>query len=433
MVQTDYKFDISISKTGYKNKNDIDWRKVTYGTLSNANFPMFEHFIKCGHTFAYCYTNTTFDQSQKTKANWTGTSVIFVDVDDCNINLDSFISNLSFPPSLYYTTQNHTDECCRFRLLYCFNEKITDESLFVKIYDSIVYQMEIDNNWKNKDNCGRSVNQQFAGNANLNIIYNNNYFIYDITEFDNVLPSKDDKKVIKNQVTREEHYSLNDLFNKNYLNDYYQLEEKEFLDKYKDEYPVLFQTELEYDECKPYILLPDDYIEIGYKYHIDKITHKTSIRRLTDGEHRRKHIFLNCMLRRLIKNDIHPEHLLYNAFWDYKYTIDNTKDPLSRKDVMEIVIRALKSDLTKYLTLFKKDKRKFKVNKTYCDKYGLTTSQARQLSNKLLKMEQVMNLYDFNLTDKENIKIFEENGIKCSLKTLQRYRLELGINKYNKE
>lgn len=430
MVNSDYTFDISLSRTAYRDKNDIDWKNVTYGRLNNANFPMFEHFIKCGHTFAYCFNSTNFTQREKTKANWSSTSLIFVDIDDCGVEINSFIENLTFPPTLYYTTQNHTNECPRFRMVYCFSENITDQDTFGRLYDSIVYQMEIDNNWKNKDNCGRSVNQQFAGNTSLDIIYNNNYFIYDINEFDNILP--DTKSAIVNHKKREDNnIDTVALFqNKEYIEDYFKLNDKSLLFKYNEIYPVFFKTELNENEDMPYTLIPSDYIEIKYKYNNTGNT--TNIKRLEDGQHRRRQIFIHCMLRRLIKRDITPEHLLQNALWELTYIIDNSKDPISKQDLMDIVVGALKSDLSNYEGLPVKDKRRFKVNKSYCDKYGLTAQQVRQMSSKLLKMEDVMSMYDPSLTDKQNIEVMKENGVKVSLRTLKTYRKELGINKYNK-
>jgi DNA-directed RNA polymerase specialized sigma54-like protein len=100
--------------------------------------------------------------------------------------------------------------------------------------------------------------------------------------------------------------------------------------------------------------------------------------------------------------------------------------------VIDIVKRAINAPIDQYKTLPKKDKRKFMVNPRYCEKYGKRKNQVKQIIKKLQKMNEVMSMYDMELTDEENIKILNNHNIKISLRTLKNYKKELNIFKYKK-
>ena len=78
------------------------------------------------------------------------------------------------------------------------------------------------------------------------------------------------------------------------------------------------------------------------------------------------------------------------------------------------------------------DRRQFIVNDAYCQKYNVSRKEARNLAKKLVTYERIGMMYDATQTDKANIEIFQHNGLDISLKTLQRFRNDMGINKYNK-
>ena len=97
----------------------------------------------------------------------------------------------------------------------------------------------------------------------------------------------------------------------------------------------------------------------------------------------------------------------------------------------DISVNIYKSDIDNYYGLIKRDKRKFIVNDKYCIKHNLNRKQVRNISRKLITYNQIGELYDFNLTDKQNVEQFKEYGLNISTKTLQRFRNEMGITKYN--
>ena len=91
----------------------------------------------------------------------------------------------------------------------------------------------------------------------------------------------------------------------------------------------------------------------------------------------------------------------------------------------------MKEDITRYEGLRGTD-RKFMVNPRYCEKYGLNKKQVRNMACKMIRNEGIGELYDCNLTDKENLEVMKSHGLEISPITLKRWRKENGITKYKK-
>ena len=105
-VQENFSFNLSVSTSSYKNKEEINWSKVSYSN-SKINLNIFVELIKMGYNFCYNFNKKSFSQSEKKIDNWTNTNIIFIDIDDSDIEMNDFINNLSNKPSLYYTTYSN--------------------------------------------------------------------------------------------------------------------------------------------------------------------------------------------------------------------------------------------------------------------------------------------------------------------------------------
>ena len=51
----------------------------------------------------------------------------------------------------------------------------------------------------------------------------------------------------------------------------------------------------------------------------------------------------------------------------------------------------------------------------------------------MLKSQEIGSMYDLNLSDAENVKVMKEYGLSVSINTLRRWRRENGIEKTNKK
>ena len=216
----------------------------------------------------------------------------------------------------------------------------------------------------------------------------------------------------------------------------------DLLEKYKDVYYIFESTPLDYsNDDVPYILLPNNYIEIKRYWLIDNvynedgdiISKSSKVRKIKNGNQRKKKLFINGILRKLMIENLSFEHLLNNLVYELYYYIDNREDKIDKKTLFQIAINVVKEESSKYTNLITKDKRDFIVNPNYCIKYNVSKKQARNIAKKELNYQKIGELYDCSLTDKENLTIFKEYGLEISLITLKRFRKDNNITKNKKQ
>ena len=245
------------------------------------------------------------------------------------------------------------------------------------------------------------------------------------------------KKEERNIIQLEMHFS--DI---EFINDFWNMKYIELLEKYKDVYYIFESTPLDFsNDDVPYVLLPQNYIEIKrywlnekvYNEDGDIIGNTSKIRKIKDGNQRKKKLFLNGILRRLMIQDLSFEHLLTNLVYELYYFIENSKDKIEKKDLFNIAKNVIESDLTKYNNLTKEDKREFIVNPYYCTKYNVSKKVARNIAKKELNYQRIGELYDCTLTDKQNLEVFKEYGVEISLRTLKNFRKDNNIIKNKKQ
>jgi hypothetical protein len=109
----------------------------------------------------------------------------------------------------------------------------------------------------------------------------------------------------------------------------------------------------------------------------------------------------------------------------------DAQNVIGKKEIYDIASCVMKKDITKYEWV-KGVNRKFIVNPRYCEKYGMNKRQVRNMACKMLRNDNIGELYDCSKTDKENLEVMKSNGLDISLITLKRWRKESGITKYKK-
>ena len=357
--------------------------------------------------------------------------------DDVECNLDELVSGLRYTPTIAYTTYNHhqNGKGNRYRLLYLFRIAISDTEVYKCIYQYLISNL----GFKLNDNCGGNATQAIYGsNEQCQIIQTKN--TYSIEDFDIDIPignghSNYIRKEERNIIELESPIQDND-----YINDFWNMSYGDLLLKYSDTYPIFEHTPLEdVDDDTPFIMLPSDYIEIKrywctetvYDENGNKRYNVSRARKIRDGERRRKKLFINGILRRKMVKNISFAHLLNCMVYELYHYIENSKDRITKKELYEITLNVFHSNIDKYDGFHGNNKRKFIVNDKYCIKHNLNRKQVRNISRKLITYNQIGELYDFNLTDKQNVEQFKEYGLDISIKTLQRFRKEMGITKYN--
>ena len=431
----------TISKECFTQKPSNDEiRKINY-ERRDLSLDEVVDCIKCGYVFSanFCddYT-TTITQTNRRYNNFISTSMVMYDLDGCiDCSLNELVEKLQIKPTVSYTTFSHqtNNKGNRYRLLYLFGNPIQS----IEVYKGIYNEIKSSFNFSIDDNCGSNPTQAVFGSHNgCEVVVTDNS--YSIDDFQLTIPNANghSNSIIKEKRNNIEIECL--FHNEEYKYDFYHLSYQELIDKYKDVYPFFEHTPLPIvsDDC-PYIILPENYISIKRYWLCQRVKDEygderwryARIRKIKDGEHRRKKLYLNGILRRKMLPNIVFEHLLYCLIFELYYFYENTIDTIRKQDIADIARCVMMADITKY-TFEQTDKRQFIVNDAYCRKYNVSCKEARNLSKKLITYERIGMMYDASQTDKENIEIFKQNGLDISPKTLQRFRKDMGLNKYRK-
>ena len=249
---------------------------------------------------------------------------------------------------------------------------------------------------------------------------------------------------------REKHYistlsSLEDLINSSFIQDYYDLSIQQIYSKYLYTFPSVECSSVEYNDNDLWYYVPDDYIEIKRKWHYEEVekqngtTYKVSvIEKAKNGQRRRRRLFINLIIRRLINPSITFEHLLFNGIYELYNHIDNNdeNDVITKRDIATLAVNAYFEDLAKWEKLKDYHKPQWKINKEYCIMHHLNArkqaGKVRALINKQQKRErwnEIDKFFNPLLTNKQNVELLKANGVEVSLTALKEYKRENGYTK----
>ena len=130
---------------------------------------------------------------------------------------------------------------------------------------------------------------------------------------------------------------------------------------------------------------------------------------------------------RAIKRDITFEHLLYNLVCERQYYYDNQDKVLNNKELVNIATWAIEFP-SEQINPKRIKHSKFKVDKLYWAEKRITPRKAANIVRGIIKEKEIGELYDFNLTDRENLAIMKEYGIKVSQRSLTNFKRKYKIN-----
>lgn len=414
-------FNISLSVKEYKRKEDINYSNIVFQEHTVNSYILLKQIIR-GRSIAPCCNDY---KSSLSITNIRETSFVGVDIDKTNYKFNDFITTLTYKPTLSYTTFSNEEDNNRFRLIYVLDEPIKDVKTFQDLYNSISYQIIKDTKEEIKDNCGKCFNRLFNGTNNKALTYISN-IIYSQEDFNKIkvestiknlkTPQKANNEEIKASKDKEIiPQNIIDLLNS--FDDY----DKLFLHLIKDrENKVITESEVKYNTLG-YADLKEDYKEL--KVIFDKETKKPKI--FKDGEGRKHFLYTRLQHRKYIKPSISIEELLTNALFDIKHFINNDDGEFHKQRVLDIVKSVYYDECRIKPT---ENKKTFKVDKSYCNKNGITPNQYKMMVRRLKNDEKIGEWYDVNKSVKDNLEYAKENNIKVSRATLFRFCERNGIN-----
>lgn len=425
---SNFTFEVSYSTSSYDSKPSSDQIKFMHFEMSKTNVDEFVNKISSGYSYCAVYNNDDFGMSQKKDSNFAYTQVISVDVDKTTTSLNEALKMLKTTPTVAYNTfsNGHNDLYC-YRFVYVFQEPI--ESIKeAKLYTIALNQIVSDELNIKTDSNACKVSQYFNGTNDSNVFVRD--CVYELDDF-----NIDDIKV-QSKCIQEEHHNIgltctfeNDT---TLIKDFWNLKLTEFLYKYDSIMPNIQNSKLEIpSEDEPFIDIPSDYREIKRYWYllVDEKGHKLDyIRKIRDGEGRRKKLFINGIIRRLINPKITFENMLHNIVWEFVTYMVNDGNKITKAILFSIVQDVMKTDMTRYSELGKTT-RKWMVNPNFSTKHNMSK---REVINKFKhnKKQYIGEYYDASLTDEQNIKAMKEYGFEVSLRTLKTWRKENNITKY---
>lgn len=418
-----YTFDVSVSTTTYESKEAFvaASKKLVYRKQPVSIDTMCQ-FIKNGHSFCHCYDDNDepFSNSTKTQANFRYTSCIAYDIDDNLLPMEKYLTTLTYQPTIAYTTTSDGIKGNRYRLVYCFDGKITGKAQYEAMFETIQVESGIG---ELKDTCTRSPAQPFFGNALPTCRMVCTHFVYRLPTAARTTTEKREKvsEQIKNKRGKSD-IICNDTFRK----DFDSMSLRKFVSTYGSEYQSIEESELTYRNG--YASIDENYLRIYRRWNPDT----RHIHKWQDGEGRRKKLATAALIIRKIKPDITAEHLIYCLAYEVVHYYSNIDGVLN----MSLILRVAETALAKPIediTIKGHDKRKYKVDTDYWKSLGVSTKAAVAKAKGMWNNERIGELYDLQLTDKENVKTMAEYGVTVSESTLKRWRKKHGIAKYNKK
>lgn len=440
---------VSISIQGYTQKpQGKEVAQIRY-IKQTLTIQQLIDYISAGHCITHCFEDydEEFGQSTKKIENFHYTQLIGIDIDDADVDLNTYISSIRYKPTLAYTTFSHNIKGNRYRLLYIFNEKIKGAEHYCNVYKWLTQDLNL------KDNCMQSCAQQMYG-TNANAEWYITDTTYDIpteckTTYGQQCKSKVSQRKAKYQkqsdkcnpniIERENtlysddtHHENDTLVDNTVVKALYGMSPQDFIFYYHNTFEYFTSTPLHYEDG--YALIPEDYYEVKRPWYKDKVGDKTItvVKTIRDGEQRRKRLCNTAIILRAIKRDISFEHLLYILVCERQYYYDNQDKALSNKELINIAKWSIELP-SEQINPKKVKHSKFKVDKSYWAEKGITARQAANIVRGIIKSEAIGSMYDFNLTDKENIQVMKDNGLKVSLRTLKQWRKDNGIKVSNEK
>ena len=441
----DYSFEVSLSIMTYDHKPNKDTEIPSmrfYKTTTDIGG--FVNALADGHCYTTVFPFETFGfKGQKNDKNFLYSNFLSIDFDERDIDMTTFNDAVDYKPTIAYTTCSNGQEGkgFRYRFIYCFEDRFES----VKEYRSYVQAVLDANNIPTKDVDPMTFvpSMMFVGNGCGNIEVSVNNVIYSKKDFylqyniifnnNKILNNTSNNKLIYNNINPLNNIILNDTFSdKQFEEDFRKMEIKDIITKYESIYPNIEHTPLpKTDADIPYILFPPNYVEITRDCRMNE---DGVAKKLKDGHGRRKRLFDNGILRRKINPNITFENLVYNLLYELHYYISNrnAENIIGKNEIMIIARDVMKADLSKYEYKAVRDK-DWIVNDAYCEKYNLSPNQVKNIARKAINHLKIHELYDKDLTDKENVEMMKGKGFEVSLSTLKRWKDENGITKHREK
>jgi len=344
----------------------------------------------------------------KSDKYFAGAQTVFVDVDYTRYdNVNEYLSTLKLPPTCVYMSFSDRKEkqgrtSRRFRMVYVF-DRILSPKEFRHVSQTINDQIVFDTSEAMDDDCGTRMSQYMNG------VYGNNEIhapgiIYSVSDF----PEEQPEWMTSSSTAITDPQQQGIVFDEKMLSDMGCYDTPTFLHYYSWKYPYKYRTEKTDWIDGMYQLTDENYLQLWW-YREKQV----------DGQHRRRKLFKNACLRRLMFPDMTPDAALYNLYLDFVRFFDNsdgaiTLDCLVRKvkHAFERTTEQLIAYCDREIKYWSEHRHQFIIRSGYPCNWGIIAD-----IKKRIRWGDIDSMYDRTLSVQQNI----QNGIDVPQATLYRY------------
>lgn len=343
-----------------------------------------------------------------------GAQTIFVDVDNTRFtDIGEYCDKLILKPTMVYASYSDNVEkngvkSRRFRMVYVF-DRVLDLAHFQRI-SQIIHELTVNCTAEPmEDYCGTRPSQYMNGVWGNNDIFQTDiiYNPYDILSF-GVLPEPETlvKEVFQEGITFTDTKMIDDMEKLSY---------NEFMHYNSLRYRYVYRTESNRWEYDTYQLTGEEYLQLWY--YIEKVQ---------DGNHRRRRLFKNACLRRLMYPYIDPDSLLFNLYVDRERFFDNSDNVITVDVLKRKVINSFNLSWDELVDYCRQDIDFWKEHRPkFILKPGIENSPGMiRKIDKHIRYSEISKVYDSNKSLRENV----ENGLSYNPRTLYRFCNEWNIN-----
>jgi hypothetical protein len=423
MLMIDFKFDLCVSTKSFTHKPTRDeCHSIRFERMS-INMEGMQSLVCEG----FAYTSVMKD-NWRCGDNFICTHTVTYDIDHCDIDMREYIKRLEVKPTLAYTSSSNGVKGYGYRLIYLLESEICDMQMYKAFTKSFARDMgmtyvdprsyKADQMWFGSKGC-----ETFTSDTVLTVPTD----LPTAGESDTVSECKTDvNHECKQKCNKLYNYTLNHYeVSCTFKQDFDSMTFQDFIAKYNEIFPNLEKTPIELTADVPIIQYPQDYFEIRRPWkHING-----EVKKICDGEGRRRKLFINGIIRKKINPSISFENLLYNLVFEFEYYYLNNGNTITKWELWSIAENVMKSDTSAYD--LGKPKYKSFVNPIYCATHNISKQQVWASARN--KQQYIREFYDPSLSDKENIDVMKEHGLNVSLRTLKSWRKTNEITKYKKK
>lgn len=515
---SNYTFEVSLSKDSYSDKvisgamigttkNEENRRiRKEYGFASNKGIGFERTSVTSqellnslldGKVFCHLFNpastrkDGTFGSSQKKDDNFVGSYVIGVDIDHTSYNsADEYVSKLSLQPTFYYTSYSNmqvdkdgNSKGARFRLIYVFDDKITNPYFFRYCAYQLNRIIKKDTDELITDDCNLRCSQYFNGtnknNKDVILSYGLTETIYSLEDvnvdgdgFIDFLCNYANYKTVSKKRTEEIIDLLYKITNNNYI---FNKKNKEFIlfeqeqlisttlnvkmeNKDTETFNVYepvnsdstsFSSSIEYilndwdrldeDEFKKSRNWEEARRRTKYVYRVERDWINNLYQKVDDdyfsmffynttqhdGQKRRKSLYQRMCLRRIINPNITKDEMAVNTIIDIMRFFDNSDEVLNSDYIRRNVESAFDSDVEDLEEQYKDSLRWLRENTR--PKRGIIYN-GREAHSKETTFSILDENYDVNISVTENLDVLNNVlNYKVGKSTVYEYLKNRGL------